>query len=278
MEIILADTAGFCFGVDRAVKAVEKYMHNDEVYTYGPIIHNKQVVKKFEEAGVKILDDLEENYNGTVIIRSHGVGPEVYELLNSKNVEVVDSTCPYVKRIHKIVEREQKAGQEIVIVGNPNHPEVIGINGWCNNKGIVISTLEEASNLQISKDKDICIVSQTTFDLFKFNKIVEILKSLGYNLNIFSTICKSTYDRQHEAVELSSKVDKMVVIGGKHSSNTQKLYQLCKKQCEDTFYIETVEDLPLNQFKSTDKVGITAGASTPLAVIEEVINTFRRVF
>lgn len=279
MKIRLAETAGFCFGVDRAVKTVDEQINNKkDVYTYGPIIHNPQVVSKFEEAGVKVLEDLEGANTGTVIIRSHGVGPNVYDALEKKDVEVIDSTCPFVKRIHKIVEKNLAKDQQIVIIGNKNHPEVTGIKGWCQEQAVVVSTIEDAKNLKLDLSKEICLVSQTTFDLFKFNKIVEILKNLGYNLNVFSTICKATHERQNEAIELSKGVHKMIVIGGKKSSNTMKLYDICRSQCENTYHIETINDLQLNKFKTTDVVGITAGASTPKFIIEEVINTLRRVF
>lgn len=278
MEVILAKTSGFCFGVDRAVKAVEDNLNKEEVYTYGPIIHNQQVVDELADRGLRILDDVEGEYSGTVIIRSHGISPQLQQQLEVHQVDLIDATCPFVKRIHKIVKKHYDLGQQVVIVGNKSHPEVLGINGYCDNKGVIISSIDEAKNLQLSKDKDICLVSQTTFDLFKFNKIVEILKNLGYNLNMFSTICKSTYDRQHEAIELAKTVDHMIVIGGKHSSNTMKLYHICKEQCESTYHIETVKDLSLQNFKASDRVGITAGASTPEKLIEEVINTLRRVF
>lgn len=279
MEIRLAKTAGFCFGVDRAVSTVEKQIQEDkQVNTYGPIIHNPQVVERFSNAGVKVIEDLDTDYEGTVIIRSHGVGPSVYEALEQRDVEVVDTTCPFVKRIHKIAADNYKKGHQIVIVGNKNHPEVVGIKGWCHEEAVVLSSIEEAETTELDRSREICLVSQTTFDLFKFNKIVEILKNLGYNLNVFSTICKATFERQNEAIELSKGVTKMIVIGGKTSSNTMKLYDICKGQCEDTYHIETIKDLHLEEFKATDVVGITAGASTPNSIIEEVINTLRRVF
>lgn len=278
MEIILAKTAGFCFGVDRAVKTVEDHISDEGVYTYGPIIHNPQVVEGFEKRGVKVLNDLSSDYNGTVIVRSHGAGPEVFEQLEEKKVNIVDTTCPFVKRIHRIVEKQVKLGEKVIIVGNKNHPEVLGISGWSGGEAKVISTIEEAKNLDMDRDEKICLVSQTTFDRYKFNKIVEILKNLGYNLNVFSTICNATHERQTEALELSKGVDKMIVIGGKNSSNTMKLYHICKDQCEHTYHIETIEDLLLDGFNAKDKVGITAGASTPQQAIEDVINTLRRVF
>lgn len=273
MEMLIAKYAGFCFGVERAIKFVYDNINIKPLYTYGPIIHNRQVVDELNTKGCQVLENLDGITNGTVVIRSHGVSPDIYKQISNNGLQFIDATCPYVKRIHKIVNEHYDNGYKIIIIGSENHPEVIGINGWCNNEGIIINTIDEAEKLTIGKETKLCIVAQTTFNQYNFDIIVEVLKNLGYNLYVFSTICSSTYARQKEALEISKKVDRMIIIGGKHSSNTQKLYCICKEQCENTYHIETIDDLPLNDFNKNDKIGITAGASTPKNIIEEVIIT-----
>ena len=279
MEVILAKSAGFCFGVKRAVDQVyEQIKTGKKIYTYGPIIHNEEVVKDLEEKGVTVVPNkeaLQALEEGTVIIRSHGVAKEIYELLETKGVECVDATCPFVKRIHKIVEKESVAGKHIVVVGNPGHPEVEGIVGWCEGDVTVIETPEEALAFSASETEEICIVSQTTFNYNKFQHIVEIFQKKGYNVSVVNTICNATEERQTEAREIASKADAMIVIGGKHSSNTRKLYEICSSECADTYFIQTLDDLHLELPKSAFLVGITAGASTPNKIIEEVQNYVR---
>ena len=280
MEIRLAKSAGFCFGVKRAVEQVYKEAENGkDIYTYGPIIHNEEVVKDLEEKGVSVIDEnsLAEVEKGTVIIRSHGVEKAVCDRITSMGLLCVDATCPFVKRIHKVVEKESAAGKQIVIIGNAVHPEVQGIMGWCLTPAIVVETEEEAEKFVLSEDKDICIVSQTTFNYIKFHKIVEKLLEKGYNVNVVNTICNATEERQTEAREIAREADVMIVIGGKHSSNTRKLYEICAKECEHTYFIQTLADLKLEELpkKSVGLVGITAGASTPNNIIEEVQNYVR---
>ena len=196
-------------------------------------------------------------------------------MLETKGVECVDATCPFVKRIHKIVEKESVAGKHIVVVGNPGHPEVEGIVGWCEGDVTVIETPEEALAFSASETEEICIVSQTTFNYNKFQHIVEIFQKKGYNVSVVNTICNATEERQTEAREIASKADAMIVIGGKHSSNTRKLYEICSSECADTYFIQTLDDLHLELPKSAFLVGITAGASTPNKIIEEVQNYVR---
>ncbi|MGN0437950.1 MAG: bifunctional 4-hydroxy-3-methylbut-2-enyl diphosphate reductase/30S ribosomal protein S1 [Lachnospiraceae bacterium] len=273
MEVLLAKTAGFCFGVKRAVDMVYEQTSKGNVYTYGPIIHNEEVIKDLEDKGVKIIDSLDEIEHlseGTLVIRSHGVEKKIYEKAKEKGLEIVDATCPFVKKIHNIVDKDSSLDCEIIIIGDEKHPEVEGIMGWCNTKPIVINSIEEAKNLSISKDKRISLVSQTTFNHNKFNSIVEILEKKGYNVNVYNTICNATEERQKEAASISKQVDAMIVIGGKNSSNTQKLYEISKKECENTYYIQTLVDLDLAAFESVGRVGITAGASTPNQIIKEV--------
>ncbi|WP_455715550.1 bifunctional 4-hydroxy-3-methylbut-2-enyl diphosphate reductase/30S ribosomal protein S1 [Anaerosporobacter sp.] len=276
-KVRIATSAGYCFGVQRAIDTVYKHIDNGEtVYTFGPIIHNEEVVKDLDNKGVKVINDLEElneSTKGTIIIRSHGISKEVQDKIESSNLTVVDATCPYVKKIHRIVDKKSVDGRHIVIIGSSNHPEVIGILGWAKGPVTVIESIEDANNFSLEKEKKICIVSQTTFNYKKFKDIVEIISKKGYDILVLNTICNATEERQTAARELASQSDAMIVIGGKNSSNTQKLYEICKEECEDTYYIQTLSDLDLNQFKSFRSVGITAGASTPNNIIKEVHTT-----
>lgn len=281
MNVKLAKTAGFCFGVKRAVDTVYEQIEKQQgpIYTFGPIIHNEQVVGDLERRGVSVLntiDDIDKISNGTVIIRSHGVSKKIYDHIISRGLNCIDSTCPFVKRIHNIVSRESENGSKIIIVGNAGHPEVEGIIGWCRNGADVIETEEEALKYCAPIGAKICIVSQTTFNSNKFQYIVEIIQKKGYNVSIVNTICNATQERQSEAKELASQADVMIVIGGRHSSNTRKLYEICVNECAHTFFIQTLDDLQLKELpKSVKLVGITAGASTPNNIIEEVQNYVR---
>ena len=279
MEVIVAEHAGFCFGVKRAVEKVyEQAGTGKPIYTYGPIIHNEEVVKDLAHKGVQVIDsekELAQITEGTVVIRSHGVPGRIEDLIRAKGLECVDATCPFVKRIHNIVARESGAGKEIVIIGNAGHPEVDGIIGWALGPATVVGTLEEAQNLVCGKGKEICIVSQTTFNYNKFQDMVEIFMKKGYNVTVVNTICNATEERQTEAARIAAAVDAMIVIGGKDSSNTQKLYEICMQECANTYFIQTLDDLHLDLPKSVRLVGITAGASTPNNIIEEVQNYVR---
>ena len=279
MEVVLAKSSGFCFGVKRAVDRVyEQLAENKKIYTYGPIVHNDDVVADLEEKGVKVLntkEELTELTEGSVVIRAHGVPKEIYEIMEQKNIECIDATCPFVKRIHKIVEKESAEGRHIIVIGNAKHPEVEGIRGWCQIPATVIESREEALQFNGSKDDKYCVVSQTTFNYKKFQELVEIFQKKGYDIIVANTICSATEERQKEASELAAKADVMIVIGGTHSSNTRKLYELCKSECENTYYIQTLADLQLELPNSVELVGITAGASTPNKIIEEVQNYVR---
>ncbi len=279
MEVRLATHAGFCFGVKRAVEQVYEQIETGKtIYTYGPIIHNEEVVKDLESKGVTVIPDIEtlkKVTEGTVIIRSHGVTKEIYDIIEQKGLECIDATCPFVKRIHNIVKTESAAGKHIVIVGDPKHPEVEGIMSWCSSTLTVLETEKEAQELSLPENSEICIVSQTTFNYNKFQHIVAILQKKGYNDSVVNTICNATEERQTEAKEIASEADVMIVIGGKHSSNTRKLYEICSKECANTYFIQTLDDLHLELPKSVGLVGITAGASTPNKLIEEVQNYVR---
>lgn len=276
MEVIVAKTAGFCFGVKRAVEQVYKQVEEGvkPIYTYGPIIHNEEVVRELEEKGVRIINDeteLAQVSAGTVIIRSHGVAEKVYNLIEEKGLHMVDATCPFVKKIHRIVRQHSEQGAEVVIIGNDGHPEVEGIKGWCLGKVTVIGSEEEAEQFRHEDSCPLCIVSQTTFNYKKFDKLVEIISKMSYDkVDILNTICSATEERQSEAREIAGRVDSMIVIGGSHSSNTRKLFEICKKECANTYYIQTLRDLDIRLLPSRGCVGITAGASTPNNLIEEV--------
>ncbi len=280
MKATLAKTAGFCFGVKRAVdKVYEEITKHNKVYTYGPIIHNEEVVNDLESKGVIVVNNANELKNldkGTIVIRSHGLGKEVYDEIEkyvedgNQKFSIVDATCPFVLKIHRIVEEQSEQGRHIIIIGDKEHPEVQGIMGWCKTKPSVIDTSEEIEKLSLSSNKKVCIVAQTTFNYKKFEELVEIIAKKGYDILVLNTICNATEERQTEARELASNSEAMIVIGGKHSSNTRKLYEISKKECANTYYIQKLIDLDLNQLKSFRSVGITAGASTPNNIIKEV--------
>ncbi len=279
----MAECAGFCFGVKRAVDTVYEQIETGKtIYTYGPIVHNEEVVRDLEERGVRVIETEEElrgmplsKGNGVVIIRAHGVPRKIYDILEENGMECIDATCPFVKRIHGIVEKASNEGMHIVIVGNPGHPEVEGIKGWCNGLVTVLETCEEAEKFTLKKGEKLCIVSQTTFNYNKFHQIVEIFEKKGYNDNVVNTICNATEERQQSAKALAAQADMMIVIGGRHSSNTRKLYEICNSECAKTYFIQTLDDLHLELPKAVRLVGITAGASTPNKLIEEVQNYVR---
>ena len=279
MEILLAKSAGFCFGVQRAVDTAYKHADEKNVYTYGQIIHNEEVVGDLAKHGVKILEDdeLDQIKDSKVIIRSHGAEKRVYDILEKNGNEIIDATCPFVKKIHNIVMDECGKGHTVIIIGDGKHPEVKGIMGWCMSEPVVIGTEEEAEkfvqsclNGEYKPSENISIVSQTTFNYRKFHNVVDIIRNKLYNVTAYKTICNATSVRQREEQEIASKVDAMIVIGGRNSSNTQKLYEISKKECENTYYIQTLVDLDLTTFESVSRVGITAGASTPNKLIKEV--------
>ena len=283
MNLIKAKTAGFCFGVKRAVDTVYEQVDSckGKIYTYGPIIHNEEVVKDMENKGVVVLrseEELDSLSEGTVIIRSHGVEKRIYDKMSARGIRIVDATCPFVKKIHDIVSRESATGAHIVIIGNPEHPEVQGIRGWAGDRVTVIQDAESAESIEFEKNERICVVSQTTFNYNKFKDLVEIIKKKSYDVSVLNTICNATKERQTEAQSIAETVDAMIVIGDKHSSNTQKLFEICRKACNNTYYIQTLDDLNLNQLGSVETVGITAGASTPNNIIEEVQNNVRVIF
>lgn len=279
MEIILAKTAGFCFGVNRAVDMVYDLIEKDKkVCTLGPIIHNPQLVEELLQKGVRIVESPKEvNPGETLVIRSHGVARQVYDVADSLGVDVADATCPFVAKIHKIVGEKSREGYVTVIAGDSNHQEVKGIIGNCYGEYYVVSNTSELENL-FGKNKDLAqkaliLVSQTTFNAEIWAQMQKKLKKVCTNAEIFDTICNATSSRQAEAEELSKRCDTIIVVGGKHSSNTAKLFDVCRKNCKQTYHIETKAQLTAEMFKNCCSVGVVAGASTPAGIIKEVIYT-----
>ena len=279
MTVRLAETAGFCFGVNRAVEMVYDLLERGErVCTLGPIIHNPQMVAELAERGVRTVENVEEVLPGeTLVIRSHGVGRELYQKAADCGVKLSDATCPFVAKIHRIVAEQSAAGDTVLIAGDANHQEVIGIRGHCSGEVLIFSDEEMLKNL-LEKRKDllnvpITVVSQTTFHAKSWGKCQEILKKVCTNAKIFDTICNATSMRQKEAGELSGQCDAMIVIGGRHSSNTAKLFAVCRQNCDRTFLIETADELPALSFGDCRSIGVVAGASTPAGIIKEVLKT-----
>ena len=280
-KVTLAKSAGFCFGVRRAVDEVYRQADSGRkpIYTYGPIIHNEEVVKELAARGVEVLSDLSDLSGieeGTIIIRSHGISKKEQEAIEASRLTMVDATCPFVKKIHRHVEEYSNKGYHIIVIGNAGHPEVSGILGWAQNDcPEVINSAEEAQKVTRFDDKPLCIVAQTTFNLKKFQELVEILKKNCYNIIVLNTICNATQERQTEARRIAAVSDAMIVIGDRHSSNTQKLFEICKSECANTYCIQTSSEMDYHLLESVNNVGITAGASTPNNIIEEVSKNVR---
>lgn len=277
MEIIVGKTAGFCYGVERAVEGATKEIKNatDKIYCLGEIVHNKQVVKKLEELGIKCVETLEEA-EGTVLIRAHGIPKEVYDLAKEMNIKIQDYTCPNVLKVHKIAEKFSQEDYFIFLLGAKSHPENIGTLSHCGKDYYIFEKEEDIPKaieaFEKSKKKKLLLLSQTTFSLERFHKIEEILqKKIKQDITfvVKNTICRTTELRQKETEELSKKVDTMIVIGGKNSSNTKKLYEIANKNCNHAILVETVQDLEEKEIG--ERVGIMAGASTPRESIEGVL-------
>jgi (E)-4-hydroxy-3-methyl-but-2-enyl pyrophosphate reductase len=273
MKILVSEYNGFCGGVKAAVLKADKVLAEEKkLYSYGEIIHNKDVVDRLKEKGMVVVDDLPEKNDAKVLIRSHGAGKNFYEALEEKNIEVIDATCVKVKKIHKIVEEFKNNDYNIIIVGDESHPEVQGIAGWCRNEADIIKSPEDLEKI-IEPDKKYCLVCQTTFNLNTFEEILRTIETNNYsNIVVHNTICDATRKRQEACVALASKSDVMLIIGGRNSSNTKKLYELSKDLCENTFLIQNYKEIPYNYIDKNTIVGVSAGASTPDWVIEEVIS------
>lgn len=278
MELIVGKTAGFCYGVQRAVKGAEEAGNSKHlVYCLGEIVHNKQVIKSLEEKGIYFIDEIEDA-RGSVIIRAHGVSKTIYEKAEKLGIDIKDFTCPNVLKIHKIAEDYAEKGYYIFLIGNKDHPENVGTASYCGNNLYIIENVEDTykalENLQKSKINKLLVISQTTYSLEKFYKIEKIIKEeLESNIEVIikNTICKATEVRQKETEEISKSVDAMVIIGGKNSSNTKKLYEIAKQNCTNTICIETKEDLDMIKLKDSNKIGIMAGASTPQECIDDIM-------
>ncbi len=275
MEIIISDNSGFCFGVKSAMEKTVGLSDVNEkrIHTLGPLIHNNQVIEYLEERGIFIANSIEEIEEGPLIIRSHGVPLVVYEKAKKLNIEIVDATCPYVRKVQEIAASEFEQGRQLVILGNPDHPEVIGINGWCHNEAIIINN--ESNIDSISNCDRISIVAQTTLNIEKWNRLTNLISSLSKDVRLFNTICAATRNRQKSCIDLSQKADVMLIIGGLHSSNTQKLFELSKKYCLESHHIETAEQLDPKWIENAEIVGISAGASTPDWIINDVIKKIK---
>ena len=282
MSVRVAKSAGFCFGVSRAVELVEQAAGaGKQVATLGPIIHNRHVVDKFRRMGVRVIDTPEQAQPGeTIIIRSHGVSRAVYERLQERQAEIIDATCPFVKRIHEIVSRAEAEGRLPVIIGTPTHPEVEGIAGWCGKCRVFESAeaLENwANSREEMKNSAICMVSQTTLTESLWKTCGDFAKKQFTNLKIFDTICRATEYRQSEAAELSRSCQAMVVVGDPKSSNTGRLAMICREHCNQVFLVDNAADLKPEDFRNVTDVGITAGASTPAWIIKEVNKTMSEI-
>lgn len=287
MQIIIAKHAGFCYGVKRAIQILDEIIleseKNDDLtvnegkniaYTLGPIIHNKQVTEYYRKKGIKVIENIADfvdnrRDNEKLIIRSHGAPESVYQIARPNKVDLVDATCPYVKKIQNTVSSYHLKGYNIIVVGDSNHPEVIGINGWCNNKALIVKSLDEVNSIDIS-DQPTCVVAQTTFNTIKFEEIIQVLSQKVSNCVVHNTICLATSKRQDACRELAKTVDIMIVIGDKLSSNTKKLVEICS-QIVKTIHIETKDDLDVSELIGNVKIGVTAGASTPDWIIQSVI-------
>ena len=283
MEVVLAKSAGFCFGVKKAVDTVFALVDNNpckkNIYTYGNIIHNDFVVEELRQKGVTVIEnpeDIKLAEGGILVIRAHGVPEAVYKTAEKYNIELVDATCPFVEKIHKIVREKGEAGEKVIIAGDKTHPEVIGIMGWASGDIYAVNCEEEAEALTLPPESRVCVTAQTTFNVNKFNNIVEIIAKKGYYMNVVNTICKATETRQKEAADISQLVDVMFVIGDNKSSNTKKLFDICKSNCNKTYCLQSNNDLKDEYLQSGSYVGITAGASTPNKIIQEVFLTCQK--
>ena len=279
MKITVAKSAGYCFGVSRAVNMVEELLDKGEkVCTLGPIIHNPQKVREFEERGVKTAETPEEaDKNSILVIRAHGIPSQTEEKIKSLGLKYENATCPFVIKIHNIVLQHSKICDIILIAGDKNHPEVQGIIGHCSSECHTFSNSDGLDELlekfPYIKEKSVCVVAQTTFDMSEWKKCLSKVQKLCTNAKIYDTICNATSVRQSEAEILASQSDLMLVIGGKHSSNTNKLFNICKSRCMETYLIETADELPMSAIKKSCFIGVTAGASTPASIIKEVLQT-----
>lgn len=281
-EILTAANSGFCFGVKQAIEKTEEEIRRKaessspgRIYTWGPLIHNKTVTDGLKEKGVSILDSLENvKPEDVIIVRSHGETKEFFEKARARNCKIIDATCPFVKKIQQLAENAHKKGKQVVIVGDRLHPEVKGINGWCDNSAITVNSVEDAEGVLENHNRNLFfLVAQTTIKKELLNAVIRVFETNNVHVEVNNTICNATALRQKSCAELAEICDAMLIIGGRESSNTGKLFEISEKKCKKTFFVEKIEDLPLHQIAKCNKIGIAAGASTPECVIKEVIAT-----
>lgn len=280
LQIILGKTAGFCFGVKNAVnKALEATKNETSMQCLGELVHNKQVTEELEKKGIQFIENLEQA-NKKLIIRSHGVEKEVYLKAKEKGIEIIDLTCPKVLNIHKIAEEYIKKGYYIFLVGQKEHPETIGTMSFCGPDYSLIQSEEDVEEAVKKYKNSGCanslLISQTTYSLEKFNKISHILNQNVPNIEVKNTICNATKLRQEETQKIAKQVDLMIIVGGKHSSNSNKLYEIAKKYCRNTIFIEIKEEIDINYIKKFERIGVMAGASTPQKSIIELVDIIQK--
>ncbi len=281
-EILTAANSGFCFGVKQAIEKTEEEIRRKaessspgRIYTWGPLIHNKTVTDGLKEKGVSILDSLENvKPEDVIIVRSHGETKEFFEKARARNCKIINATCPFVKKIQQLAENAHRKGKQVVIVGDRLHPEVKGINGWCDNSAITVNSVEDAEGVLENHNRNLFfLVAQTTIKKELLNAVIRVFETNNVHVEVNNTICNATALRQKSCAELAEICDAMLIIGGRESSNTGKLFEISEKKCKKTFFVEKIEDLPLHQIAKCNKIGIAAGASTPECVIKEVIAT-----
>ncbi|MBN2245790.1 MAG: 4-hydroxy-3-methylbut-2-enyl diphosphate reductase [Candidatus Aminicenantes bacterium] len=278
MEIFVAEESGLCYGVKRALRIAKKTRETrgSNIYTFGDLIHNPQVISDLENRGIHSIDDLEKINSGTVIIRSHGVSPDIYTKLSEKNIETIDATCPIVKKIQQLVEKLAKKEEEIIIVGNKEHPEIQGLIGYSQGKGIIVENESQVKNL-LPRKKRVVLV-QSTQDLFLLKKVAASLIEITEELKIYNTICQFTQTRQNSTSELAAHVDVLFIIGGKNSSNTRKLYEISKRILPNTYFIENPDKITPAMLEGAEKIGLSGGASTPPEAIQEAVAKIKKSF
>jgi 4-hydroxy-3-methylbut-2-enyl diphosphate reductase len=278
MEIIVAKNSGLCYGVKRALNLANATRHkrNGKVFTMGDLIHNPRVIADLKKQGIHSVENLNELQKGTIIIRSHGVSPEIYKSLEDKKMEIVDATCPIVKKIQKLVEFLAENKEEIIIVGNKDHPEIRGLIGFSRGRGIIVENETQVKRMPHKKKR--AVLAQSTQDLYFFEKIVAVLIEKTEELRVYNTICHSTKTRQKTTSELASQVDTLFIVGGKNSSNTRKLYQISKRILPKTHFIENAEQITPQMLERAKKIGISGGASTPPEAIQEAMKRIKNSY
>ncbi len=278
MKIEIAKHSGYCFGVNRAMEIASQQLESSDgtIYAIGPIIHNDQAMQPLTDRGLIVEEDITKiKKNSSAIIRSHGLAKQFYDTMKRNEIRIVDATCPFVKKIQNIVFESSEKGYDVIVIGDKNHPEVIGIVGWVMGNHHVIGNIEEANEF-IGTDSKHIVVVQTTFKLDSFEKIKEILSNKLSDIIFYNTICYATKERQESAVDLAKRVDAMIVVGGKKSSNTKKLAELCSVHCP-TFLVETIEDLDLKNIEGYDSIGLVAGASTPEYIVNQIVDAVNKI-